>query len=409
MIPQSILDKIKKLDAYPKTVQDFQIKTYGGAAVTMVSIAFALLLFLSELNFYLTPEVTEELLVDVSKGDQLKINFDVTFPHVSCSFLSVDSNDISGDQHININHNIFKRRLEKDTLRPLDQAIKDNSIELNKRKEQQDFLKSVQPTTTPVPLDPDRCESCYGAETIHKKCCNTCADVREAYSAKGWAIRDYNTIIQCSREGIKSSRKLTTEFNLEACQIYGYVEVTRVGGNLHIAPGISMEKNHHHIHDLGSSDSSAINMSHTINHLSFGEDHPVLSTIRASSKIDNPLQGFKTTAEFGSMAFNYYLKIVSTIYVSKYNEVFESSQFAVTRHKKRTDDTMGDGLPGVFFIYELAPMMVKYTETSRSFMHFMTSICAIIGGIFTVAGIIDCMFYHSYNAIKNKIQLGKLS
>ena len=30
-------------------------------------------------------------------------------------------------------------------------------------------------------LDPNRCESCYGAESAEMKCCNTCANVREAY------------------------------------------------------------------------------------------------------------------------------------------------------------------------------------------------------------------------------------
>lgn len=38
-----------------------------------------------ELHHYLTPYVQEELLVDLSNGKKLKINFDMTFPHVVCS------------------------------------------------------------------------------------------------------------------------------------------------------------------------------------------------------------------------------------------------------------------------------------------------------------------------------------
>lgn len=80
----------------------------------------------------------------------------------------------------------------------------------------------------------------------------------------------------------------------------------------------------------------------------------------------------------------------------------------------------------MFFIYEFAPMMVKRTEVSRSFFHFLTSgncnhlrcenrslpmlfaVCAIIGGVYTVAGIVDSLLYHSLNAIK-KYELGKAS
>lgn len=398
MISESILDKIKKFDAYPKTLQDFQVKTYGGAAVTIISLSVALLLFLSELNFYLTSEISEELLVDVSRGDKLKINFDIVYPHISCSFLSIDAIDSSGDQHININHNIFKRRLDKDTLNPIEDATRDTSIDV-KKQQKDEFLKRVQPSTTTTPLDPLRCESCYGAESPFRNCCNTCDEVRQAYSEKGWAIRDYNTIIQCNREGVKK-RFSDNSFSLEGCEVYGFVEVTRVAGNLHIAPGTSMEKNHHHLHDLGTSDSSAINTTHIIKHLSFGQQ------VQAS----NPLDNLKEVADFGSMAFQYYIKVVATVYVKTDGQVIESNQYAVTRHKKRTDDSIGESsLPGIFFIYELAPMMVKYTERNKSFLHFMTSICAIIGGVFTVAGIIDSMLYHSVNAIKKKIELGKAS
>ena len=45
-------------------------------------------------------------------------------------------------------------------------------------------------------LDPKRCESCYGAETPEKRCCNTCEDVREAYRRKGWALSDVDDIKQ---------------------------------------------------------------------------------------------------------------------------------------------------------------------------------------------------------------------
>ena len=65
------------------------------------------------------------------------------------------------------------------------------------------------------------------------------------------------------------------------------------------------------------------------------------------------------------------------------------------------------GMPGVFFSYELAPVMVKYTEKQKSFGHFATGLCAIIGGVFTVAGLIDKIFYTSSRLLEEKLQLGK--
>lgn len=62
---------------------------------------------------------------------------------------------------------------------------------------------------------------------------------------------------------------------------------------------------------------------------------------------------------------------------------------------------------GVFFIYDLSPIMVKFTENTKSFTHFLTGVCAIIGGVFTVAGIIDSFIFHSMKTLKKKIELGK--
>lgn len=64
---------------------------------------------------------------------------------------------------------------------------------------------------------------------------------------------------------------------------------------------------------------------------------------------------------------------------------------------------------GVFFMYDLSPMLVQMTEHRRSLAHFLTGVCAIIGGVFTVAGMLDGMLYHSTRALKKKIDLGKAS
>ncbi|KAJ8358863.1 hypothetical protein SKAU_G00153880 [Synaphobranchus kaupii] len=83
--------------------------------------------------------------------------------------------------------------------------------------------------------------------------------------------------------------------------------------------------------------------------------------------------------------YQYFVKIVPTIYVKGDGEVVKTNQFSVTRHEKVANGLIGDqGLPGVFVLYELSPMMVKFTEKNRSFTHFLTGVCAIIGGVFTV-------------------------
>ncbi|KAI7684971.1 Endoplasmic reticulum-Golgi intermediate compartment protein 3 [Sarcoptes scabiei] len=392
---EKIRSQLARFDAYPKTLEDFRIKTFGGATVTIISIVLIFIMFLLELHYYLTPYVQEELMVDLSGGKKLKISFDIVFPHIICSHLSLDATDVSGEQHINIDHNIFKRKLNENGD-PIELPQKDNTIITKKSSKKISNKNAFDNSTTVASLSADRCESCYGVEPSIKRCCNTCQDVREAYNAKGW-ILDPSTVEQCKREGI------TSNYPKEGCQIFGSLEVNKIAGNFHIALGQSFQKHHAHVHDINLGDLISMNTSHRINHLSFGQK---------IDKIVNQLDGtwFTSNEGHGLATFQYYVKIIPTIYENLRDEKIETNQFAVTRYKKEFGSTFeaitDSQLPGVFFIYEFGPMLVKYSERWRSTLHFLTSVCAITGGILT--GIIDSFIYHSHRVLKAKIQLGKL-
>lgn len=185
----------------------------------------------------------------------------------------------------------------------------------------------------------------------------------------------------------------------QGCQIFGYMEVNRVAGSFHIAPGDSFSFNHMHVHDVQQYSSFQFNMTHKIRHLSFGLNIPGKT---------NPMDDTLVVAKEGAMMFYHYIKIVPTTYVRADGSTLLTNQFSVTRNSKHLYPLSGEsGMPGIFFSYELSPLMVKYTEKRKSFGHFATNTCAIIGGVFTVAGLIDSLLYRSVRAIKMKIELGK--
>ena len=53
---------------------------------------------------------------------------------------------------------------------------------------------------------------------------------------------------------------------------------------------------------------------------------------------------------------------------------------------------------------------VAFSEERSSFLSFLTSVCAIVGGVFTVSGILDSFVFHGAQVIrKKKVDLGKFS
>ena len=61
------------------------------------------------------------------------------------------------------------------------------------------------------------------------------------------------------------------------------------------------------------------------------------------------------------------------------------------------------------FTLELTPLKVKKTERrGGTFVGFLTRCAAVIGGLFTVAGIVDSAIYHTSKQLV-KMQVGKAS
>jgi len=87
----------------------------------------------------------------------------------------------------------------------------------------------------------------------------------------------------------------------------------------------------------------------------------------------NPLDGvFKAwTDRSGSAMYQYNLQIVPSVYKSWGMKAY-TNQYAVTENTQKVD-IFSSGVPGLFFVYELSPIIVDYSESSQSFTHFLIS------------------------------------
>jgi len=122
------------------------------------------------------------------------------------------------------------------------------------------------------------------------------------------------------------------------------------------------------------------------------------------------LDGHSEIVSSGSGRFQYFIQIVPTRYIYSNGKEVITNQYSVTEQKIMVDPTARTfSQPGIFFKYELSPYTVTYHEKHKSFGHFITSLCAIVGGIYVVAGRLLAAAASTLHVVKevNRDSMGK--
>lgn len=130
------------------------------------------------------------------------------------------------------------------------------------------------------------------------------------------------------------------------------------------------------------------NVTHKIHDFGFGP--PVKGSVGAGR---NSLAGTTFVSEEGAGVVKYSLKVVpishQRMHGAEVNTHTYSSNIAFVREDDAVRDLSSPTLIlGAEFSFDFTPVMVRYTDTRRSMFELITSICAIVGGIYTVSGLL---------------------
>ncbi|KAJ1663123.1 ER-derived vesicles protein erv46 [Coemansia sp. RSA 1646] len=381
--------RFQSLDAYAKTLDDFSIKTLSGGVITVVAAVAVVLLVGLEFRAFRRIDILPELVVDKERTEKMHINMDITLPRAPCVLLGLDVVDSSKEVQINLFQHVTKTRLSAEGK----EIGVDGSAAEKAKIEPPKVGKDGKPY----------CGSCYGGIAPEGGCCNTCDDVHKAYTRRGWAFTDPDSIEQCVREGYVAHIK---EQAGEGCRMRGFIEINRISGSFHILAGESIshggERMHTYYDYMPSYD-----FSHSVNRLSFGKEF---------SSQSNPLDGAAKSAVSPRAQFQYFTTIVGSEIRFLDGSVLHSNQYSATELVKDNGDkstspaVLSAGYtPGLFFMFDISPMRVVYTEHKQSLGTFLTSACAIISGIFTVASLVDAFVFRAERALQRKREVGKLA
>jgi len=167
----------------------------------------------------------------------------------------------------------------------------------------------------------------------------------------------------------------------EGCALAGTLWVHRVPGAFHV-----IAKSDAHTFDAAST-----NTSHVVQHLSFGAPLTVDVLHKVPRDVAthiHPLDGRTFVNRARAQSHEHYIKIVSTHYktgtlvgtrdVLGYQQAVSSMTFDAA-----------PAVPEAKFSYDLSPTAVVIEKAGRRWYDFLTNLVAILGGAFTVLGLID--------------------
>ncbi|XP_064600110.1 endoplasmic reticulum-Golgi intermediate compartment protein 1-like [Liolophura sinensis] len=182
--------------------------------------------------------------------------------------------------------------------------------------------------------------------------------------------------------------------HIEGCLFQSHFMINKVPGNFHISTHSS------------ASQPQLPDMAHYIHEVRFGQKPAAkLDVIKGSF---NPLKDSDKTASEAHATHDYIVRIVPTVFEDSRNNMYFPFQYTFSHRDVIQQGHGGIRMPAIWFRYQLSPITAKYHEKRKPFYHFLTTVCAIIGGTFTVAGIIDSCIFTAAEIFK-KAELGKLS
>jgi len=184
----------------------------------------------------------------------------------------------------------------------------------------------------------------------------------------------------------------------EGCRVAGHLQVRKVPGALRL---ILHSDDHDH-------EAHLMNASHLIHDFWLGEPLtraqirrlPAADHHEVLGATSHRLQGLPFISKDAGHSHVHYLKVVTKL-LKHYDSPYDTMAYKYTVHSNKFQAPKGKDV-AIEFRYDLSPISIVVTQESVPFYKFITSACAIIGGVFTVIGFLENIIHHTATALQKK-------
>jgi hypothetical protein len=349
---QLLMRKFEVFDLFPKVNDEFALKTQTGGLISLLTFIFMILVITVEFANREVDSITQQAARFTGhepEQSQIILNITIAYP---CQLLRVRVHDNSGNHQLDSDQLITRQRLDK-WLKPISDPLFDG--------------------------DPNslfsQCGSCHGSG--YTMCCLTCFDIAAAFKLENRLVPTLNGLEQCQRDWAAIAEG-------ESCHLSAEIGTRFRSGQVLIRAGGNIQMPVHYKHDLTYYRNS-VNLSHWIETLRWGPSFKGLINPLDNSQYAQRGEGF--------YFFHYKLNLVPTIGWDDRGKPVHSHQYSAAFSEKAITKTVSKRFPAIAFEFDTAPIVVKYVSKSGSILKWATGLLAIVGGGFTIGGLIDSFWF----------------
>ena len=333
-------NRLSKLSAFSHAESHLLEKTVYGGVISLAFVVFAVFLVVSEARRCLSLTLVETMDVDLSREETMPVRFNITFPHLPCRTIRVTMGDASGD---------FETESILKTLH-MGEIHKWRLDEHGKRFDRQEY-----------------------------------------HTHRG---EDNPFQIMLDYDDIKAMRKEIIA--RDGCEVAGWANIKRLAGNFAFLVRqeaiLAAEEDlttmdaliSRHMRHMGGAPIEAtaaqlLNSSHIIHTFRFGQ---------AYKGQNRPLEGTAQIDRTATGLDRYFVKVVPVTFTPSFGRKVQSHDYSVTEYYEDVEGKTAT-LPGMLIMYEPWPTRVTKRETRLGLLHLLVRLCAVIGGLWTVCGIMN--------------------
>jgi len=437
---------MKSLDLFTKIPGELTESSIAGGAFSVTALVVMAWLMAVEVWVFLSAAPLESKIdVDVHSGSQLRINFNLTFPHLHCDYASIDLWDKIGRNQANVTRNIEKWQLDEDGRRRMYQGRnrRDFDIEHDTHHPPLHELHADGVHAEPigeaewahfseenefafVNFYAPWCAFCQHlhttwealAEEVERRelpvaiasvdCVANADFCHDMYIQVFPSLRFYRHGEQTNQGEYRFDRTVDALLGfvnkrLDAESVYKQYPEAKVAHKqnwnsdhpgclvsgfllVNRVPGNFHVQAHSRHHSLNT---FRTNLSHIVHHLSFGTPLSTwqkqrLDDLDIKYHLTNPLDSREFTHPDFHHAYHHYIKVVPSKYNigSFWRERFSTYQQVHVSHLMRYEAWEP---PTAIFAFDISPMAVVVDRVEKKWYDFVTGLLAVLGGVFAVA------------------------